>query len=186
MKPRISIHLSEHTAARLASAAGRPGATRSAIVEAALDRFLDDGEADDAGSVTQLLGSLTRQLESLSCEVRAVKEIVALHSRFDLAMAPTLPAEAQSHACQRGLARFNEFVTQVQRRVLSGTSLLQETVDRLGATDHNATKSGSGAVVSGTAASLYGFDPRTPDHDINIPRLPAAVREDGSKINFRK
>jgi len=101
-------------AARLAAAAERPGVTRSALVEAALERFLDsDDGAGDAASVTQLLGSLTRQLETLSGEVRAVKEAVAPHARFDLAMAPMLPAEAQSHACKRGSARFDEFATQI-------------------------------------------------------------------------
>jgi len=40
MKPRVGVYLSEGMAARLAAAAKRPGATKSALVEAALDRFL--------------------------------------------------------------------------------------------------------------------------------------------------
>jgi hypothetical protein len=45
MKPRVGVYLSEGMAARLAEAAKHPRATKSALVEAALDRFLgsDDG-----------------------------------------------------------------------------------------------------------------------------------------------
>lgn len=181
MKPRIGIHLSEQMAARLATAAERPGVTRSALVEAALERFFDsDDDAGDVASVTQLLGSLIRQLETLSSEVRAVKEVVALHARFDLAIAPMLPAEAQSHACKRGSARFDEFAMQVQRRLRSGRSLLQETADRLSATDRHADKEESEEGGSRIVNAVHGSDPLTP----NIGQPPAAVREDGSKMNF--
>ena len=47
MKPRVGVYLSEHMAVRLAAAAKRPGATKSGLVEAALDRFL--GSDDDIG-----------------------------------------------------------------------------------------------------------------------------------------
>jgi Ribbon-helix-helix protein, copG family len=185
VKPRIGIHLSEQMAARLATAAERPGVTRSALVEAALELFFDsDGSAGDAASVTQLLGSLTRQLETLSSEVRAVKEIVALHARFDLAMAPMLPAEAQSQACKRGSARFDEFATQVQRRLQSGRSLLQETVDCLSATERNAAKDDSAEGPSRICGPSNGSDPLTPNHDLKFEQRAAAVREDGSRMNF--
>ena len=39
MKPRIGVYLSEQMAARLAAAAKRPGASKSALVEAALAQF---------------------------------------------------------------------------------------------------------------------------------------------------
>ncbi len=45
MKPRVGVYLSEQMATRLAEAAKRPGATKSALVEAALDLFL--GSDDD-------------------------------------------------------------------------------------------------------------------------------------------
>jgi hypothetical protein len=52
MKPRVGVYLSEGMAARLAEAAKNPRATKSALVEAALDRFLgsDDDISDTAGS----------------------------------------------------------------------------------------------------------------------------------------
>jgi hypothetical protein len=134
--------------------------------------------------VAHLLGSLSCQVESLSRELRAVNEIVALHARFTLAMAPMLTTAAQSHACKRGSTRFDEFAMQVQRRVQSGTSLLQETVDRVSATDRNAAKIKSNGGAPGVCTPDYGFEPLTPYHDVRAAQHPAAVREDGSTINF--
>ncbi len=50
MKPRVGVYLSERVAARLAEAAKSPGATKSALVETALDCFL--GSDDDISSRT--------------------------------------------------------------------------------------------------------------------------------------
>ena len=57
MKPRVGVYLSEGMAARLAEAAKRPGATKSALVEAALDRFLgSDDDVGDTATVARRLG----------------------------------------------------------------------------------------------------------------------------------
>ena len=48
MKPKLSVYLSDHVAERLALAARRPGANKSAIVDAALDRF-PNPERDPSG-----------------------------------------------------------------------------------------------------------------------------------------
>jgi hypothetical protein len=41
MKPKLSVYLSDHVAKRLTQAASRPGTNKSAIVDTALDRFLN-------------------------------------------------------------------------------------------------------------------------------------------------
>ncbi len=62
MKRKISVQLSEQVAARLEAAAERPGANRSAIVEAALDRFLDgDHERVDDVALSRRLNWMSRQ-----------------------------------------------------------------------------------------------------------------------------
>ena len=66
MKPRVGVYLSEQMATRLAEAAKRPGATKSALVEAALDLFLgSDGDVGDTATVARRLTGLSRQLEEL-------------------------------------------------------------------------------------------------------------------------
>ena len=124
-------------ATRLAVAAQRPGATKSALVEAALDQFLGCGEDADDLSVNRRLGLMSRQLEQLASDVRIVSETVALQARFELAVTPPLPAATLRTACVLGSERFDELAAQVGRRVHLGTSLMRETMDRLGATERD-------------------------------------------------
>src|SRR4051794_33752127 len=132
MKPRIGVYLSEQMAARLAAAAKRPGASKSALVEAALAQFLGDDDDVDNIPVDRRLSQISSQLEQLDQNLRIVTETVALQARYQLAVTPPLPAAALRAACALGSERFDEFATQVGRRVQSGTSLMQETMDRLG------------------------------------------------------
>src|SRR5260370_34187265 len=131
MKPRVGVYLSEPMAARLAEAAKRPGATKSALVEAVLDRFLgSDDDIGDTAGVGRHLAALSRQIEQLDCNLRIANETVALHARFHLAVTPLLPAAAQRSACALGAERFEEFAAQVGRRVDLEIPLIRETIDR--------------------------------------------------------
>jgi hypothetical protein len=132
MKPRIGVYLSEQLAARLAAAAKRPGASKSAIVEAALAQFLCGDDEVDYIPVDRRLSLMSRQLEQLDQNLRIVNETVALRARYQLAVTPPLPAAARRAACELGSERFEEFAAQIGRRMQLGTSLMQETMDRLG------------------------------------------------------
>lgn len=185
MKSRTSVHLSEHNAARLTAAAARTGATKSALIEAALDRFLEsDGEFDDSVTVPGRLTELSRQLERLEREMRTVNETVALHARFHLAVTPSMPATALHAACAVGSERFQEFAAQVGRRAELGTSLIQEAMKQHGATrespsdDHDEGES--------HASNFGGDEPnlRASTAVDSGSERPAAVREGGSSGNF--
>jgi hypothetical protein len=132
MKPRIGVYLSEGTAARLVEAAKRPGTTKSALVEAALDHFLgSDDDIGDTAGIGRHLAGLSRQIEQLDRNLRIANETVALHARFHLAVTPLLPAAEQGAACALGAQRFEEFAAQVGRRVHLGFPLISETIDRV-------------------------------------------------------
>src|SRR3569833_2984695 len=132
MKPRIGVYLSQDLVARLAVAVAvqRPGISRSALVEAALDRYLGPDENAEQ-SVNGRLGAMSQQLEQLASDLRIVSETVALQARFHLATTPRMSAPALRTACMRGADRFDEFVVQIQNRIQQGTSLMRETMDRL-------------------------------------------------------
>ena len=134
MKPRIGVYLSQRAAARLAVAVAvqRPGISRSALVEAALDRYFGPDE-DVEPPLNHTLHAMSQQLEQLTSDLKIVSETVALQARFHLAMTPRLPVSVLRTACMLGTERFDEFATQVQRRVVQGTSLMRETMDRLDA-----------------------------------------------------
>ena len=103
MKPRVGVYLSEGMAARLAEAAKGPRATKSALVEAALDRYFgSDDDISDTATVARHLAGLGRQLEQLDRNLRIANETAALHARFHLAVTPLMPAGEQGAACALG------------------------------------------------------------------------------------
>jgi len=85
MKPRVGVYLSEPTAARLASAAQHPSATKSALFEAALDRYLSsDDDVCDTATVARCLAGMSYQLEKLERDLRIVNETVAIQQVCNL------------------------------------------------------------------------------------------------------
>ena len=131
MKPQALVRLSDEMAARLALAAARPGMDRSALVEEALGRYLNADGLADQPPLNRCIEAISRQLEQLSKELRVVRETVALQARFQLAIAPVLAGSDVHTACQLGSERFDEFASQVTRRVELGSSLIEETIERI-------------------------------------------------------
>ena len=137
MKRKICVYVGEELVTRLAAAAGRRGSTNSGLVGAALERFLDaTGDQDDRHGMDERLAQMGQQLDQLTRELKFVGETVAMHARYHLTVTPALPDAAQPAACRIGATRFNEFVTQVARRVDQDKPLIRETLDRLAATAH--------------------------------------------------
>jgi hypothetical protein len=186
MKPRLGVYLSEHMAARLTAAAKRPGVTKSALVEAALDRFLgSDDDIDDTAAVARRLTGLSRQIEHLDRDLRIVNETVALHARFHLAVTPPLPAAIQHTACKLGSERFEEFAAQVGRRIHLGAPLMRETMDRLDTRGPTVSAPGLGeGEPPGTTSTAYKPGLSASTGVDNLSEHTAAVREDGSSGGF--
>jgi hypothetical protein len=137
MKRKICVYVSEDLVSRLAVAAEHRGATKSGLVGAALDRFLNVAEEpDDHPGLDERLAQMSQQLDHVARELRFVNETVAMHARYHLTITPPLPAAAQPAACRIGAARFDEFAAQVGSRVDRDKPLIRETLDRLGAKNH--------------------------------------------------
>ena len=185
MKPRVGVYLSEPTAARLTAAAQHCGATKSALVEAALDRFLgSDDDACDTATVARCLSGMSRQLDQLARDLRIVNETVALHARFHLATTPPMPAGALHSACMLGAERFEEFAAQVGRHIDLGTPLIQETIERVAA---RKPASSEGDPLDGplSAAMPTGDEPAYLPAIDQVSEHSAAVREDAATLGLR-
>ena len=132
MKPKLSVYLSDHVAERLALAARRPGANKSAIVDAALDQFLNP-ERDPSGdaALVRRLDRINRQLDRVDRDVGIVAETLALYVRYHLTMTPPLPLPDREAARALGRDRFEMFIAQVGKRVASGNRLVAEVLERL-------------------------------------------------------
>lgn len=186
MKRRVTVHLSEELAERLKVAAQRPGASKAAIVEAALVRFLDSAtDTVDDATVLRRLDWMTWKLDQLDRDLRMVNETVALHARYHLTVTPAMPPSQQRAACALGLERFEAFAAQVGRRAHLGTPLMRETVDRLSATApalfaHDIEE---GVPLGTPSAEPYRSLPACAITD-GAPELSAAVLEDGGDGDF--
>jgi predicted DNA-binding protein len=186
MKRKITIQLSEEVAERLEAAAERPGASKSAIVEAALDGFLSaDHEAVDDATLLRRLDWMSGQLERLDRDLRVVGETAALHARYHLTVTPPLPVADHRAACELGAERFEVFAAQVGRRVHLRTPLMRETIDRVSTTDPGlfARDMEQGVPLG---AQLAESEPDVPASTVadEAPELLAVVREGDSNGVF--
>jgi hypothetical protein len=186
MKSKISVYLSEHVAGSLEAAAKRPGATKSSIVEAALDRYFSPaGEAADNVMILRCLSSISSRLDHLDRDLKIVSETVALHARYHFTITPPLPVEEQGAACALGRERFEVLAAQVGKRVDRGTPLMRETIERLNARSSDFLPYDA---EDGARRGVQLADPR-PDVSAAIvlreePELSAAAREGGSNGGF--
>ena len=185
MKPRVGVYLSEGMAARLAEAAKGPRATKSAVVEAALDRYFgSDDDISDIATVARHLVGLSRQLEQLDRNLKIANETAALHARFHLAVTPPMPAVELGAACALGADRFEEFATQVGQRVDFGIPLIRETIDRVSATRTTPFTNSEGE-PSGTEATVCepGIQASSVVDDASVSI--AAVRADAATLGLQ-
>ncbi len=77
MKRKICVYVSEDLVSRLALAAEQRGATKSGLVGAALDHFLDvAGDQDDRPGMDERLAQMGQQLDQLVKRLRCTRAII--------------------------------------------------------------------------------------------------------------
>src|SRR5215472_13097114 len=132
MKPKLSAYVSDSVSQRLELAAKRPGTNKSAIVDAALDRFLNP-ERDTSGDAALIrrLDRMSGQLDRTERDLAVMAETIALFVRYYLTITPPLPSGDQDAARALGRERFEMFVAQVGKRVASGGRLVADVMERV-------------------------------------------------------
>jgi predicted transcriptional regulator len=186
MKRKVSLRLRPQLFQRLEAAAQSQNLTKTAVVEAALERFLSlKPQCNEETKVLRRFELMGQTLERIERDLSLVNETVALHARYHLTMAPPMPQAQQRAACILGLERFEVFAAQVAMRVGLGTPLMRETIDRLGApTPHRvALRPAEGALVGTPASEPDDKVAPLPARRVR-PALSAAAREDGSNGRF--
>jgi hypothetical protein len=127
---------------------------------------------------------LSRQLEQLDRNLRIANETAALHARFHLAVTPLMPAGEQGAACALGAERFEEFATQVGRRVDLGASLIRETIDRCSAT-RTAPSTLTEGEPPGTGSTVYQPGGHASSRVDEASANTAAVRGDAATLGLQ-
>jgi predicted transcriptional regulator len=186
MKRKVSVRLSPRLFERIQAAAESQASTKTAIIEAALARFLGlEAQCDDQPKLLRKFESMGQKLEQMERDLRLVNETVSLHARYHLTVMPVMPQEQQRTACVLGLERFEAFAAQVAVRVRLGTPLMKETIDRLDPTTSYMVppRVDEGALLRKPLAES--------DHKVVSstvrgmrPAFSAAAREDGSNAPF--
>jgi hypothetical protein len=132
MKCRLTVHVSEPINASLTAAGQKPGRSKSSIVELALEQFLNDGTAAAGDeSLLRRLDHMSRTMNQMARDGQVALETIALFVRYYLTITPPLPAVDQDAARALGRERFDTFVTQVGKRLATGTRLVAEVMERL-------------------------------------------------------
>ena len=134
MKPRLCVYITDATERLLADAARRPGASKSAIADAALASFLTaEGEDARDGAIVRRLDRMTRQYDRLERNLGIATETLALYIRLFLTVTPPVPNADQDAARALGKERFEHFTTQLARRLAGGRNMVRDVLEEIGA-----------------------------------------------------
>jgi predicted transcriptional regulator len=176
---KVTIRLTEELYNRFSAATERPGAGKSMVVEAALERFLSVAPSIE-DTVRDRFDDIDDKLNRLEKNMRIMAETVALHARYHLSVMPPLPQARQQEAAHLGDERFKVLAEQVDRRVRHGRPLMQETIDRLDSSDCAAND-----ISRGPNQQHRDQGPATEEVDIK-PASFAAAGEGGGTMYFRQ
>jgi hypothetical protein len=180
MKPKLSFYLSDNIAKRLALAASRPGTNKSAIVDAALDRFLNP-ERDQSGdaALVRRLDRMSRQLDRVDRDLSITAETVALFVRYYLTITPPLPSGDQDAARALGRERFEIFVAQIGKRVASGGRLVADVMERVSSSNPDLfVRNLEEGAPLGQPTAANEANSRATDATGEAPEHPPAGREE--------
>ena len=174
MKSKVAVYLAHDAAARLAMAAKRPGATKSKIVNDALELFLDPTrEKHLAATIVASQRDLSREVRLVHRDLDIVAETIALFLRYFLTVTPPLPRSEQESARLLGRERFDVFIKEIARRKPAHGRYLTRVV-KLSAKEGSGTRSGT--------AQLESPQEATPD----IAADPAAAEKEGIRSTMER
>lgn len=153
-KHRISLYLDDGTVKNLTLAANRRKGAKSALVEEALDQYLNPERRrmlDEA--MLRRMDRISSSVSVVARDVAIATETLSLFVRYFLTITPPLPQGEQDAARALGRQRFEVFVAQVGRRLASDHRLVSEVLESIA--EHNpdlfATAAGDEAGTNAAA-----------------------------------
>ena len=124
----IQIHprLPRELVRRTRGYASGKGASQSAVIQAALDKYL--GDANDGTVIVRRLDRVSRAVVGLRRDVGVVAEALGVFVQVWLAHTPRIADADRASAEKAALARFAQFTEHVAVRFASGQSFMSELV----------------------------------------------------------
>lgn len=129
-EPREQVHLRIPKSLKKqfeASLATRPNVSLNDVMNDALAKYFDPGEAEkrEAGLIRRL-DSLDRRILGLNRSVEITAETVALLTRTLLTLIPQLPKDQETAARQAGGVRYKNFLAMLSEILGSGGKFIPE------------------------------------------------------------
>lgn len=135
-KHRISLYLDDGTVRNLTLAANRRKGAKSALVEEALDQYLNPERRRMLDEATlRRMDRISSSVSIVARDVAIATETLSLYVRYFLTITPPLPQSEQDAARSLGRQRFEVFVAQVGRRLASDHRLVSEVLESIA--EHN-------------------------------------------------
>jgi len=174
-KKRYCIVLSHELAERFERVAKLRHGAKSAIVEEALDRRLNPEKYPLIGdALLRRLDEQTKSIATLKRDTVIVAEMVSLFVRYFLTVTPPLGEREQQPARALGKERFQVFVAQIGRRLVSDRRVVSAVLESIAV--HNpdllATLGDDKPLKARTepAADAAAVDPKPNGHSAPPPR----------------
>ncbi len=124
MKPRHHLYLDDELTAELEHLASKPGASKSAIVTAALRQYIRSGGADERDdAIRQRFDRLSRQVTKLSSDMELVLNSQSQHVWVNLLLTANVPSPDETGrriAAQRYDKFIESVATLIAKRRTSG------------------------------------------------------------------
>lgn len=160
-KNRISLYLDDGTVKNLTLAANRRKGAKSALVEEALDQYLNPERRRMLDEATlRRMDRISSSVSVVARDVAIATETLSLFVRYFLTITPPLPQPEQDAARALGRQRFEVFVAQVGRRLASDHRLVSEVLESIA--EHNPDLFATAA--DGEADTNAAADAASPHH----------------------
>ena len=160
-KNRISLYLDDGTVKNLTLAANRRKGAKSAIVDEALDQYLNPERRRMLDEATlRRMDRISSSVSIVARDVAIATETLSLFVRYFLTITPPLPHGEQNAARALGRQRFEVFVAQVGRRLASDHRLVSEVLESIA--EHNPDLFATAA--DGEADTNAAADAASPHH----------------------
>jgi hypothetical protein len=131
MKPRLHLRLAEDLNEWLDTVAGRPGGSKTAVVEDALRSFRNRRAANEFDDlVKRRMDRISGSQVRLERDVQIVLETLALFINHYFTITAPMP-EADASARALGADRFRSFIDQVGRRIAANQGVAAELTPRV-------------------------------------------------------
>ena len=120
MKPRHHLYLDDELTAELEHLASKPGASKSAIVTAALRQYIRRGGGDERDeAIRQRFDRLSRQVAKLTSDMELVLNTQSQHVWLNLLLTANVPSPDETGR-RTALQRYDKFTESVAASVAKG------------------------------------------------------------------